>query len=260
MDPVGARQDVGRIEVQAEQRGCEILGAVGQLDRPPRRHERRVASHLDAVGHRGQRGVQRAALEARSPQEHPGVVHQVGFVDHHEGAAVPHLHGQRRLHAVERADRSGRIQLLGAVLARVVGRDPPGAGIVSQGKFGQFVADLERAEPGLLGNLIPERHPVVEGAHPQGEPAGRRGGFQHPDRQLVVLVMHARHLAPWLGPPLIVRLPERVGDAEPVAERWCSLELEAEQRRQDHRAPVAGQAVVELPVAGLHGDGVAAVR
>ena len=79
------------------------------------------------------------------------------------------------------------------------------------------------------------------------------------DRQLVVVVVHPRHLTPGLGPPLVVRLPGGVGDAESVAERRRPAELEAEQRGQDQRAPVAGEAVVQPAVADLHGDLVAPV-
>ena len=122
----------------------------------------------------GASAARRSRLSVRVlPQEHPGVVHQVGLVDHHERAAVLELHGERRLHAVEHAHRAGRVEHLGAVHPGPVGRDPPGPRVVGQGELGELVADLERAQPRLLGQLVAEADAVVEGAHPQGEPPAR---------------------------------------------------------------------------------------
>ncbi len=81
----------------------------------------------------------------------------------------------------------------------------------------------------------------------------------HGDGQLVVVVVHPRHLAPRLGPPFVVRLASGLGDAEPVAERRRAPELEAEQRGKDERAAIAGKAVAQPAIASLHRDLIAAV-
>ena len=148
------------------------------------------------------------------------------------------------------SDRSFRAQLDGIHQARALSAR---ANSVSSS------LDLEPAEPGLLGELVPEAYAVVEGAHPQGEAAVRRLGLLHGDGQLVVMVANPGHLAPGLGPPFVVRLPGGVGDAEPVAKRRRAPEVEAEQGREDQRSPIAVKAVGEMAVADLHGDLIAAV-
>ncbi len=137
--------------------------------------------------------------------------------------------------------------------------NPPGARVVGQGELGELVVDLEVAEPGLLGDLVPEPDAVVEGAHPKGEPPLWRRRLFYGDGQLVVVIAHPRHLAPGLGPPLVVRIASRVGDAKAVEEPRRPAELEAEHGGEDQRAPVAGEAVGEVAVLNLHRHLVAPV-
>ncbi len=181
-------------------------------------------------------------------------------MDDHEGPAVAHLHRQRSLYAVERAHRSRRVELFGSVLSWPVRGNPPGTGVVGERKLRQLIRDLEGCQPGLGGKLVPEADAVVERAHSDREPAVRRGGLHHVDRQFVVVIAHASHFAPRLRPPFIVRLARGVRDTQPVAQRNGSAELKAEQRRKDQRAPIALEAVVEPSLVDRDRDFVATIR
>ena len=171
LDPAGVRDAARRIELEAEERGRQVGDAIGHLDGAPWGLERRAAADLDAIGHGGERGPQEPGLGALLPQEHAGVVHQVGLVDHHEGASVLELHGERRLHAVEHAHRSRRVEHLRAVHPGPVRRDPPGPRVVGQVELGQLVADLEPAQPRLLRQLVTEADAVIEGANAERKPS-----------------------------------------------------------------------------------------
>ena len=171
-----------------------------------------------------------------------------------------HLHRQRRLYAVERAHRSRRVEHFGSVLSWPVRGDPPGTGVVGERELRQLIRDLEGCQPGLGGKLVPEADAVVERAHSDREPAVRRGGLHHVDRQFVVVIAHASHFAPRLRPPFIVRLAHGVRDTQPVAQRNCSAKFKAEQRWKYQRAPIALQAVVEPSLVDRDRDFVATIR
>src|SRR3989449_381173 len=63
LDPVGARDDARRIEIQPDDGRRELCHVVGDLNRAPRRHERRMTAHFDAVGVGREVGEQGAAVQ-----------------------------------------------------------------------------------------------------------------------------------------------------------------------------------------------------
>ncbi len=261
MDPVRAGQGVRRIEIQAEQRRREIRRAVGELNRSPRRDERRAAAHLDPVGERGERRAQRAALHPRSGEEHSRVVHEVRLVDDHEGPAVAHLHRQRSLYAVERADRSRRVEHLriGPFVASSRESTRHGRCRRAQTRSAHSRSRMPPS-PGWEGNSY--RKPTPS-SNARTLTVNRRFGAAvstTSDGQFVVMVAHASHLAPRLRPPFVVRLARGVRDAQPVAQRNGSAELKAEQRWKDQRAPIALEAVVEPSLVDRDRDFVATIR
>ena len=188
LDPVGVGDDAGRIEIQPDHRGREVGHFVGNLNRAPWRHERRMAAHLDAVGVGREVGVQRAAVHARPAQIHFRVVHEVRLVNDNERLAVAHFHRERRLYAVECAHRRRREQLFGAIEPRPVGWDRPRARVIRHGELGQLIHDFEVAERRLRGKLVAERHAVVEGSEGDHELPIRGGGFLDVQPQLVVMI------------------------------------------------------------------------
>ena len=219
LDPVGVRDDAGRIEIQSDHGGRELGDFVGDLNRAPRCHERRMAADLDAVGVGCEVGMQRAAVHARAAQIHFRVVHEVRLVNDDECFAVPHFHRQWCLYAVERAHRRRREQLLGAIEPRPVGWDRPGARIVRHGKLGQLIHDLEVAEGRLGRKLVAERHPVVERPEGDHELSIRGDRFLDVQFQFVVMVADARHFSPRLGPRAIVAGARGVDDSQAVTQR-----------------------------------------
>ncbi len=132
--------------------------------------------------------MQRAVVHPWTADIHARVVHEVRLVNHRERLAVPELHGEGCLHAVERAHRTLRPQLLGAIEPRPVRSDPPGAGIVRHRELRQLVHDLEIGETRLLRELVAEGHPVVERADGEREFAIWRPRFFDADLQLVVVI------------------------------------------------------------------------
>jgi len=95
------------------------------------------------------------------------------------------------VYAIECAHGPFGPQLLGAIEARTVGRDPPGAGVVRHRELGQLVHHLEIGEARLRGELVAEGHPVVERAHGERELAVRGPRLFDADLQLVVMIADA---------------------------------------------------------------------
>ncbi len=218
-----------------------------------------MAAHLHAVGIGREVGVQRPAVHARTADVHSCVVHEIRLVDHHECLAVPRLHRERRLDAVERAHGARRPQLLGAIESRPVGGNPPGARVVGHDELGQLVHDLEVGEAGLRGEFIAEGDAVVEGTDGYGELAVGRSSFGDRDLQLVVVIANARDLAPRLSPRCVKRAATRVHDAQAIAQRRGAAEVEAEHRRRQERVTVALDHVVELALMRLDQHDIAPV-
>ena len=111
----------------------------------------------------------------------------------------------------------------------------------------------------LTANDGEQAIPLVEGPEAQREAAARARLLLDADRELVVVLAHARHLAPRLGPPFVVGLPRRVGDGQAVAEGRCALELEAEQGGQNQRTAVAVHPPGQVAFQDFDGDPGAAV-
>src|SRR6202165_941737 len=65
LDPAYVWKDVRWIEVEAQDRRREIGGSIGDLNRAPWSHERRVTTHLVSVLPRRERDAQETALHPR---------------------------------------------------------------------------------------------------------------------------------------------------------------------------------------------------
>ena len=187
-DPTRVLNPARWVELEAEHRGREVLDAVGELDGAPGGDERRASADFHAVGPGCERRAQGATLEP-SREIESRVVDKVGFVDDRDDAILQ-LEGERSLHRVEVAHRRRGEQVLVAIGTRYVGVNPPGAGIVGDGEFGELVRHLEIAKAGIA-HLVAEADAVVEGADSNGELPVRRGGLDELDAQLVVVLAHA---------------------------------------------------------------------
>ena len=157
---------------------------------------------------------------------------------------VARLHRQRGVDRRQRAHRRRGVQQLVPV-GHVVGRDPPGPGVVGQVELGELLRDGEGAQGGLLGKLVTEAEAVIEDPKDHVEPAAQllHLGGRHP--QLVVVVAHPGHLAPGLLPRLVDRPPLGPRQLQAVAQGRSVAELEAQPRGQNDLPAVALYAVEE---------------
>ena len=130
-------------------------GAVGDLDRAPRRRERRVADHARALL-AARREVRAQALAIDPAQPHRGVVDQRGLVEGQVGAVVG-LHRQRRVRLRHLGQRRLAVQVFVAV--PFAGGDPPRGRRPRDVEFGRLVLDLHALQRRLLGQFVAEARP-----------------------------------------------------------------------------------------------------
>src|SRR5260221_1046912 len=205
----------------------QILDAIRDLNRAPWRDERRMSPDLYTVRPRRECSAKRADLNARTGEKHARIVHEIRLVDD-DIRPVRHLHRERRLNAVERADRALGEELLGAVQARSVGGDPPRAAVVCEGKLRELVGDLVVRDARLGRQLVTETDAVVEGADSERKVGIWRCGLGDLNAHFVVMIEEARALAPRLRPGLVKGGVRLAGNAKAIAPRRCNPVLESE--------------------------------
>src|SRR5260221_3829854 len=216
----------------------QILDAIRDLNRAPWRDERRMSPDLYTVRPRRECSAKRAALHARTGEKHARIVHEIRLVDD-DIRPVRYLHRERRLNAVERADRALGEEVLGAIQARSVGGDPPRAAVVCEGKLRELVGDLVVGDARLVRQLVTETDAVVEGADSERKVAIWRRGLGDLNAQLVVMIADARDFAPRLRPSLVEGGVRLAGNAKAIAQRRCIPDREAESRGKDDVVPLA---------------------
>ena len=244
LEPADVAERIGLVQVQDQAGLHQIPGAVGDLQRTPRRGE--GGGQLDGrIGQTGgQEGLEPPALDA--PQVHAGIVGQGRLVDR-DMQTVIGAHRQRGLGHTDRVDPGAVVEILLAVPFE--GRDPPGGAGIDYGELGQFIADVDGLEIGLVGDFVSEAEAVVVETEYDRHPPLEAIPFREVDPELGVVVSDEAALAPGLLPAIVMQGGGVGGDDEIAFQLGRVGQQETEPGRGDHRPPQTADAVFRAPLA-----------
>ena len=222
LQPRGILNFARLIEVKRHAREQDVGSRASDDDGTPRAHTGLSHPHPVTIlpGHK-------VGFECRPivRKIHRRVVGQVGIHDGHVERVV-HLESDGTRHIAFLAHELTGVDSL--VIGSQCGNRPR-LGIGGQSKLGHLVDDDEVLKATLAGELVTQRHAIIESAYRNTQLTLETTPFLQGDPHLVVMIAHYRIFAPGLAPSLVKRRAGHLAHLE-VAPQVAVLEHKAQFR------------------------------